>query len=205
MKNPGNFPAYPPNRSTPDRILKKFLAIATCVAVAGCLSNAGLEQSDNGPFAPGVDINRDAQDGVEVGHRLMAAGEYELATEAFARAALADGFTPEIMLGMGTANLGLGRLGQAEDALRQLVATEPEWPEAWNNLGVVLMERGKTAEAEQVFKKAFALDNGQSDSIRDNLRIALAKSENPANTGGQQEDYKLVRRGGSDFLIRETP
>jgi hypothetical protein len=67
------------------------------------------------------------------------------------------------------------------------------------------MERGKTAEAEQVFKKAFALDNGQSDSIRDNLRIALAKSENPANTGGQQEDYKLVRRGGSDFLIRETP
>ena len=31
------------------------------------------------------------------------------------------------------------------------------------------MERGKTAEAVQVFQRAYALDNGESDAIRDNL------------------------------------
>ena len=28
-----------------------------------------------------------------------------------------------------------------------------------------------------MFRKAYALDNGESDSIRDNLRLALAKTE----------------------------
>ena len=106
---------------------------------------------------------------------------------------------------MGTANLGLGRLGQSEELLRRAVVAEPEWPEALNNLGVVLMEQDNIPEAVQIFRKAYALDNGQSDSIRDNLRIALAKSENPDNNSGQNQEYKLVRRGSSDFLIRQTP
>jgi hypothetical protein len=53
-----------------------------------------------------------------------------------------------------------------------------------------------------VFRKAYALDNGESDSIRDNLRLALANSENPDNNVDQNENYKLVRRGNSDYLIR---
>ena len=116
-------------------------------------------------------------------------------------AALEQGLTPEILSSMGSANLGLGRLGQAEDLLRRAVKEEPDWPEAWNNLGVLLMERGKTAEAVQIFRKAFALDNGESASIRDNLRLALAKSENP-DTVLEEQDYKLVRRGQGEYLIR---
>ena len=65
------------------------------------------------------------------------------------------------------------------------------------------MERGKTIEAEQIFKRAYALDNGKSDSIRDNLRVAIAKTENDGNLDAEN-DYKLVRRGSSDFLIRTT-
>ena len=132
----------------------------------------------------------------------MQAGEYELALEAFTRAALDQGLTSEILTSMGTANLGLGRLGQAETLLRRAVREEPEWPEAWNNLGVLLMEQGETAEAVQVFKKAFALDDGESTSIRDNLRLALAKSEESGNTEPQGQEFKLVRRGSSDFLIQ---
>ncbi|MEN8936131.1 MAG: hypothetical protein ABF245_14480, partial [Planktotalea arctica] len=60
-------------------------------------------------------------------------------------------------------------------------------------------------EATQVFRKAFAVDNGRSDSIRDNLRIALAKLENVDYGETEEQDYKLVRRGTSDFLIRKTP
>ena len=144
-------------------------------------------------------------DNLDVGHRLIAAGEYELAIKSFNRAALEEGLNIEVLSGLGSANLGLGRLNQAEKLLRQAVKEDGEQPEVWNNLGVVLMERGKTVEAEQIFRKAYALDNGESDAIRDNLRLALAKSENSDNTSLDGEEYKLVRRGAGDFLIQLTP
>ena len=142
---------------------------------------------------------------MEVGHRLMAAGQYELAIRSFNRAALANGIDTEILTALGSANLGLGRLGQAESLLRRAVKQDGKRPEIWNNLGVVLMESGKTAEAEQVFKRAYALDNGESDAIRDNLRLALAKSENSDTLVLDDENYKLVRRGAGDYLIRSNP
>ena len=94
-------------------------------------------------------------------------------------------------------------MGQAEELLRDAVEKDDKSPEIWNNLGVVLIERGENAEAEQVFRRAYALDNGESDSIRDNLVLALAKSENSVYGEGQEQDYKLVRRGSSEFLIRK--
>ena len=185
----------------PARMWPRAAPVLLIFGLAAC-SPGGFSRDANGPFAPGPDLRAEAVDGVEVGHRLMQAGEYELALEAFTRAALDQGLTPEILTSMGSANLGLGRLGQAEDLLRRAVEEEPEWPEAWNNLGVLLMEQGETAEAVRVFERAFALDNGESTSIRDNLRLALAKSENSDNNVLQEQQYKLVRRGSSDFLIR---
>lgn len=189
-------------RATP--ILYKAMAIVAAVTVANCTKDDATAFPDN-PFPPGVDHRKEAVSGVEVGQRLMAAGEYELALDSFTRAALDEGMTPEILTGIGTANLGLGRLGQAEPLLRRAVDEAPDWAEAWNNLGVLLMEKGELSEAKQVFQKAYALDNGESDSIRDNLRIALAKSENVVHNEQQQEEFKLVQRGQGDFVIRKTP
>ena len=189
-------------RNVPRRILDLVLIACASVGLAAC-SPGGFSSEQDSPFAPGNDLRADAVDGVEVGHRLMQAGEYELALEAFTRAALEQGLTSEILTSMGSANLGLGRLGQAEELLRRAVTEEPDWPEAWNNLGVLLMEQGETAEAVQIFRKAFALDNGESTSIRDNLRLALAKSENPDNVL-EEQNYKLVRRGSSEFVIRNA-
>jgi len=181
-----------------------FLAFGLTACTAGGFPLSGKQDPEN-PFAPGVDRRAEAVSGLEVGHRLIAAGQYELALDAFTRAALEEGeTTPEILLGLGSANLGLGRMNQAEVLLRRATRAEETWPELWNNLGVVLMERGKTTEAVQVFRKAYALDNGKSDSIRDNLRVALAKFENGGNVGEENDNYKLVRRGSSDFLIRTT-
>ena len=180
-------------------------SVAGCGVVFGlaACSPGGFSASDGQVFAPGVDQRAEAEDGVEVGHRLIAAGQFELALRAFNRAALDEGgLDVDILSGMGSANLGLGRLGQAEELLRRAVREDEALPETWNNLGVVLMERGKTVEAEQIFRKAYALDNGESDAIRDNLRLALAKSDNSANVRLDEEDYKLVRRGGGDYLIR---
>ncbi|PIE10629.1 MAG: hypothetical protein CSA70_11785 [Rhodobacterales bacterium] len=177
--------------------------LTSLTALAAC--EGGLGASGDGPFAPGVARRGQEVDQLLVGHRLMAAGEYELALRAFTRAALDQGMTLDILSGMGSANLGLGRLGQSEKLLRRALKEDETAPEIWNNLGVVLMEKRDYVQAEQMFRRAFALDNGRSVSIRDNLRLALAKSENPDYSGEQEQDYKLVRRGSSDFLIRQIP
>lgn len=184
--------------------LRQALALAGLVLLGAC--SQGLGARSDGVFAPGVDRLATAEDGVEVGHRLINAGEHELALKSFSRAALDRGQTDaEILLGMGTANLGLGRLNQAERLLRIALEKEAGWPELYNNLGVVLMEKGEFHEAASVFHKAYALDNGDSDAIRDNLRLAMSRSESSQIDPEQDNDYKLVRRGTGDYLIRQAP
>ncbi len=168
--------------------------------VASCTETAATDD----PFAPGVDPDGPAVDEVAVGNQLMAAGEYELALESFTRAALQQGMTPEILTSLGTANLGLSRIGQAEPLLRRAVEDDPDWPVAWNNLGVFLVETGEYAEAAQVFRRAYALDNGESDAIRDNLRLALAKIENPVNNTPQEQEFELEQRSDGEFVLRKT-
>lgn len=180
-------------------------AAVVATALSACDAVPFLQDaSEPGLFAPGVDPRGDAADPLEVGHRLMQAGEAELALDAFLQAAGEQGLTPEVQTALGSANLALGRLGQAETLLRGATEADPTWPEAWNNLGVVLMERGQTAEAAGVFRRAFALDNGQSDEIRDNLRLALANLENPGYTAEQQKEFRVVRTGRSVFSLERT-
>lgn len=183
-------------------------ALLLSFALAAC-SPGGFGASVFGPKtpdtldAPGVDLRAEGADNLETGHRLVASGQYELAIRSFNRAAIDRGTVDaEILSGLGTANLGLGRLGQAEHLLRRAVERDETSPEIWNNLGVVLMERGKSADATQIFRKAFALDNGESVSIRDNLRLSLEKSENSEVTSDTNGEYKLVRRGSGDYSIR---
>lgn len=187
-----------------ERLKGAALLLSISFGMAAC-STGGFSAAGDQVYAPGVDQRAKAVDGIEVGHRLIAAGQYELAIKSFNRAALETGIDIDVLSGLGSANLGLGRLGQAERLLRDAVKEDGEQPEVWNNLGVVLMERGNTAEAEQIFKKAYALDNGESDAIRDNLRLALAKSENSDTFQDNDEEYRLVRRGRGDYLISPEP
>ena len=177
------------------------LILILVAALAGC--DEGVDKDS--PFAPGVAKRGEVVDPMLVGHRLMHAGEYELAIKSFSRAAIDQGMSSEVLVGIGSANLGLGRLGQAEDLLRKAIEQDERSAEAWNNLGVVLMEQGETAEASQMFRRAYALDNGESDSIRDNLRLAIEKTENPVYDAVEEQEFKVVRRGSSDYLIRKIP
>ena len=193
------------------RSIKPASLIVALFGLAACDDTGGSSDSDDQLFAPGIDVEAMAAsegiNAVEVGHRLIAAGEYELALDAFSRAALERGkLDAEVLSGMGTASLGLGRLGEAERLMRRAVENDGVQPVDYNNLGVVLMEKGQTSEAVQYFRTAFALSNGENIAIRDNLRLALAKTENSAiNEPRESSEYKLVRRGRSDFLIRPTP
>jgi Flp pilus assembly protein TadD len=182
------------------RTARAYAALALIVTLAAC-SSGGFGVSNDPVYAPGVAGESDI-DGLLVGHRLMAAGEYELALKAYTRAAAQQGLNVDTLSALGSANLRLGRLGQAERLLRRATEEAPDFPAAWNNLGVILLEKGEYAEAAEVFRRAFATDNGNSDQIRENYRLALANLNQPDYDPKQQnQDFKLVRRGAGDFII----
>ena len=134
----------------------------------------------------------------------MEAGEYDLALKAYLRAAAEQGINVDVLSAIGSANLKLDRLGQAEQILRRAVELDPTFVPAQNNLGVVLMERGKVGEARVVFQQAFALDSGQTDSIRENLKLAIAESEANVYDEGQEEQeggFRLVRQEKGKYVL----
>lgn len=179
--------------------------IAAFSLMAACQQTGGLlaPEATDAPHA--IDSSRDGVDGLLVGHRLMEAGEYELALKSYLRGASEQGMNVDVLSALGSANLKLGRLGQSEQLLRRALELDPTFVPALNNLGVVLMERGKTAEARLVFQQAYGLDSGQSDSIRENLRVAIAKSENSGYSSTEEEhNFILVRRGAGQYLLLST-
>lgn len=178
------------------------IGMVILTALAAC--EPSTRDLPENPFAPATDYSAPPVDQLLVGDRLMDAGEFELALQAYTRAAGTRGMTPEVLGALGAANLRLGRLGQAETQLRKSLDEDKENFGTWNNLGVVLMESGRTSEAVQVFRQAYALSNGQSDEIRDNLRKALAKFED-AQYNEVENTYKLVRQGTGEYLLKTTP
>jgi Flp pilus assembly protein TadD len=156
----------------------------------------------NAPY--GVDGRGEAVDGLIVGHRLMEAQEYELALKAYYRAAGEDGVTVDTLSAIGSANLALGRLGQAEKMLRRALELDATFVPALNNLGVVLMEQGNYGEARVLFQRAFAQDSGQTDSIRENLMRAIAASEASVYDGAQVEQeggFRLLRQEKGRYIL----
>ena len=112
--------------------------------------------------------------------------------------------TADVLSAVGSADLKLGRLNQAEQILRRALEEDPRFVPAINNLGVVLMERGKFGEARAVFQQAFELDSGNSDAIRENLKLAIARSEKTVYGEPDAEEaprFNLVRRGEGDFVL----
>ncbi|WP_370738898.1 tetratricopeptide repeat protein [Aliiroseovarius pelagivivens] len=175
----------------------------SAMLLAACENNAtGFEFAPDSPYAPGTFGGLDnSVDGLTVGHRLTAAGEHELALKAYKRAAAEQGITVDVLSAIGSANLQLGRLGQAEKLLRKATQMDVNFAPAWNNLGVVLMETGQVNEAARVFQIAFGLDRGQSAEIRENLRLALANQSNPDYDPANNDTFSLVRRGSGDYLL----
>ncbi len=164
--------------------------------------------SDFNPLYDGPDRNarvNEAVDGLIVGHRLMAAGEYELALSEYEHAAVRRGFSADVLSAMGSAQLRLGRVGEAERLLRRAVEKDDRFAAAWNNLGIALVSQGELKEAENTFKLAFALTNGRSDEIKENLIKTMEKIEENAYTEANNKEFDLVRRGNGRYLLLHTP
>lgn len=166
----------------------------------GLLGACGPYSKDG--FAPGVKASSEEIDHLTIGHRLMEAGENELALKSYNRAVGSLGFTPEVLSSLGTVNLRLGRLGQAEKLLDRAIKKDAQYGAAWNNLGVVYSEQNKTEEAYRAFHMAFALDNGQSEEVWSNFLLASDNRKNArANEPARTSDFRLVRRGNGRYLL----
>ncbi|MEM8871601.1 MAG: tetratricopeptide repeat protein [Pseudomonadota bacterium] len=181
------------------RFFPRQVGIGLCLAVLlGCVETERLDTLgpvlDTGAFVDGAD-------GLTIGHRLMEAGEYELALDAYYTAGLENGLNADVLSALGSANLRLGRLGQAEGILRRALDEDDQFVPAWNNLGVVLNARGEFGEAREAFRVAFALDNGASDSIRQNLQAMDAKLADVVPDAPPEEDFRLVRQGNGVYLL----
>ncbi|MBV1864343.1 MAG: tetratricopeptide repeat protein [Rhodobacteraceae bacterium] len=191
----------------------RWSLIVICSAlIAACSSNGTVNSRSLSPLHQGVKAPKgvnsvsEAVDGLVVGHRLMASGEYELALKAYRRAAGEQGLNADVLSALGSANLKLGRLHQAEEMLRIAVSKDNKFVPAWNNLGVVLLFQGNYGEAKQVFQLAYALDNGDSEEIRANLTKTIAIIESSGySTPNKPKEFELVRRGNGRYLLLSTP
>lgn len=190
----------------------KLIALLVCaMVVTGCTgprppaldAGAGPDQlrmaTTGGPDVP------DAVDGLIVGHRAMAAGEYEIALRAYHRAAAVQGPSVDVLSAIGSANLRLGRLQQAEQDLRRALEKDQRFVPAHNNLGVVLAEQGKWGEASLHFRNAFIHDSGRSAEIQRNLRLAIEKAQETVYDDGEAFQLLLMRRGQGRYLLLSTP
>lgn len=177
-------------------------ALGGVLILAGCSPTLGPGLAGTPNDIPRIAPGQAAEDGLTVGHRLMAAGEFELALRAYLQAAARQGMTVDTLSALGSANLKLGRLGQAEQLLRRALEQDPSFVPALNNLGVVLMDQDKPGAARVYFQQAFALDSGNSDEIRQNLRLAIAQSEAVTDTDRDMTGgLSLLRRGPGQYLL----
>ncbi len=134
----------------------------------------------------------------------MAANEYELALSAYTRAVGEEGVTSEVLTGIASANMKLGRLGQAREIFYAALDKDDRNVSAWNNLGVTLIGLQEYAEAREAFKVAFGLDAGQSVEIRQNL-VLLDKFNVPSGVEFPSDDEFVLVRGGNGVYFLLSP
>lgn len=185
-------------------MLKHAALISIVAAGAACNPfTPRLDPGVGGLSAPGSTGElQEGLDGLIVGDRLMEAGQYEMALRAYYRAGVEDGLTVDVITAIGAANLALGRLGQADEQFSAALQRDPDFVPALNNLGAVRMEQGEYGEARLIFQQAFALDSGQSETIRDNLRLAIARMENQVYVEDNEQGRPgLIRRGGGRYTL----
>ena len=192
--------------------MRGLIILTTLTGLMACVNTDDDRRLD--PIAQGLEIAapqgtvvlQDEVNQLLVGDRLLDAGQPELALRAYYRAAGEQGLNPETLTAIGAANLRLGRMGQAESQFRQAIDLDETHVPALNNLGVALMERDAFGEARRVFELAFAHDSGQSDAIRENLRLTIARMENIIySDDNNQKGPGLIRRGEGVYVLLAEP
>lgn len=104
--------------------------------------------------------------------------------------------TPSTYDNLGVALTSLGRLSQAEAALRRAVKLEPEHRWAYNHLGFVLREQGRLPEAVRMFERQIQISPQDPYAYR-NLAGALARQGRwtEAEAIAAEHEHRTYERG----------
>ena len=95
----------------------------------------------------------------------------------------------------GAVNAGLQKYDEAVNAYKQAIIINPNYPDAYNNMGVALKEQGKFEEAIEAFKKAISINQ------------ILQRLNNMGNTyeGRKLEAIEAYKKALPSNLIMLTP
>lgn len=175
-----------PHRFAPALLLSAGLALTACATAPGSDASfdramrlaADLEKRGD-PATAAAFYQRATQQPeagpqtwLKLGDSLLASNDSRGAERAFQRALeLAPG-SPEALLGLGTAQLRLGKLERAATALTQ-AAEGSDRAVVWNRLGIAQILRGQTTPAQTAFSRSLEIAPEDLDT-RCNLALAYA-------------------------------
>lgn len=162
---------------------------------ADCLQRAARKLRDD----PGVLGN--------LAQAYFALGQYEQAREAFRKASRLDPRAVHFQLGVANSLAMQGKFGDAEMLLRRQASRFPNEALVWHNLGNVLRDLNRPAEACDCFRKALTLDpqlvdarNNLGGALQALLRYEEAEREYRACIA-MAPDYALARCNLASVLI----
>lgn len=130
----------------------RFLAPAVlllCAALAGCASSAERQAEQEA-------LNKRAETHVLLGSGYLRRGQLDVAKHELDKAYRLAPNNSQVNNMMALLQWRLNNPDEADRHFRKAVAAEPPDPEAWNNFGVFLCERGKIDEALIWFQRAAA-------------------------------------------------
>ena len=118
-----------------------------CAVLAGCASSAERQAEQD-------KLNKRAETHVLLGSGYMQRGQLDVAKQELDKAYRLAPDNSQVNNMMALLQWRLNNPDEADRHFRKAVAAEPPDPEAWNNYGVFLCERGKIDEAVTWFQKA---------------------------------------------------
>lgn len=106
-----------------------------------------------------------------------AAGQVELADQDAAKALLLDGRNPDLCVALAVRERMRGRLGPAEELLRRVLARNPDYVRAMNNLAYLLTEQGRHPEEAEKLAREAVLREPTNPRVLDTLAFVLQSQE----------------------------
>ena len=174
------------------------IAVAAAIIAAGCAQPGSQAQTaPAGASSSGLSAG-------DIGVRLIAANQNEMAVDAYARQIAAEGVSAEAFTGLGVAYHRLGRPKFAIKYFRGAIDLDPNLAVARNNLGVALYAQGEITAALSEFERAFALTGGLDPAVRTNIGIAeIAIASRAEDVEVDDADFDVIQYGQGVYRLQE--
>lgn len=160
-------------------------ALLLCTVLAGCASSAERQAEQD-------KLNKRVETHVLLGSGYMQRGQLDVAKQELDKAYRLVPDNSQVNNMMALLQWRLNNPDEADRHFRKAVAAEPPDPEAWNNYGVFLCERGKIDEAVTWFQKAIsnALYRTPEEA---NLNAGICLMKKPAPTVAEKYFREALR------------